>query len=211
MKRLLLAGVMLALSTLPVAAQTATDTIKVNTPFSVGATHDGLDTNSYNLYENGFKINTKPVTALVAGQIVFDRFLNGKAKGTYVYYIEAVGDGGVTASDTLTLTVTGGEPNKPGTPKIITTTTASLLVPSADGAKSPPDTQIVDAQLRVWTIEPNTLRIFRDGVLVNPLGLASIIKFYQAQIWVYGIDFVWYQWDDVNSAWIRLTATEPGT
>ena len=111
MKGLILAA---ALVLLPSAAfAQATDTIQQNKPFTVAADHDGVDTTTYNLYQNGVKVQIKDVSALVAGTIAFDRYVAGLAKGTYVFYVEAVGPGGVTASDTLTLTVTPGPPKKP--------------------------------------------------------------------------------------------------
>lgn len=93
-------------------AQNVTDSVKQNTAFKVAADHDGLDTDSYKIYVNGAVFNTLPVTALVSGVITFD-FPAGLVKGTYTIYIEAIGPGGVTASDTLTLTVTPGNPHKP--------------------------------------------------------------------------------------------------
>lgn len=101
----------------PAAAQ-ATDTIKQNTLFRVAADHDGVDTDSFRLYQNGVVVTTKPVTALAANAIVFD-YLTGLPKGTYVFFIEAVGPGGVTGSDTLTLTVTPGAPKKPANIRIV--------------------------------------------------------------------------------------------
>lgn len=94
------------------ASAQVTDSVKQNASFKVAADHDGLDTDSYRIYVNGAVFNTLPETALVAGVITFS-FPAGLVKGTYVIYIEAIGPGGVTASDTLTLTVTPGPPKKP--------------------------------------------------------------------------------------------------
>lgn len=104
------------------ASAQVTDSIKQNTPFQVAADHDGLDTDSYRIYLNGTVWQTKLVTALVSGVITFD-FPVGLAKGIDVIYIEAIGPGGVTGSDTLTLTVTPGQPKKPLNIRLIKTAT----------------------------------------------------------------------------------------
>jgi hypothetical protein len=92
--------------------------IQTNKPFQAQADHDGIDTDSYRLYVNGQLIATLPVANLTGGVISFS--LSGLAKGTYTLFIEAAGEGGVTASDTLTVVATPGKPKKPLGIRIVT-------------------------------------------------------------------------------------------
>lgn len=118
MKKLILVFAFTFMAFAPSAFAQVSDSVKQNTPFQAAADHDGLDTDSYRIYVNGAVFNTLPVTALTNGTITFD-FPAGLTKGTYVLYVEAVGPGGVTGSDTLTLTVTPGQPKKPLNIRII--------------------------------------------------------------------------------------------
>jgi hypothetical protein len=117
MKRYLLAILLLFVAA-PLYAQTS-DTIKQNTAFTVAADHDGIDTDEYRLYQNGVRVQTKAVSNLLVGTIAFDRYVAGLPKGTYVFYVEAVGPGGAGVSTTLTLTVTPGNPKPPTNLRLI--------------------------------------------------------------------------------------------
>jgi hypothetical protein len=118
-----LVAILIACASVSAHAQTVTCSvspcsIQTNKPFQAQADHDGIDTDSYRLYVNGQLIATLPVANLTGGVISFS--LSGLAKGTYTLFIEAVGEGGVTASDTLTVVATPGKPKKPMAMRIVT-------------------------------------------------------------------------------------------
>jgi hypothetical protein len=84
---------------------------QTNKAFQVAADHDGIDTDKLTIYINGTLYASAPVSALTGGVITFN--VAGLAKGTYVIYIEASGEGGATPSDSITVQVTPGKPSKP--------------------------------------------------------------------------------------------------
>ena len=102
----------------PFAMQPATDSIKKDTPFKVGCTHDGIDTDVYTLYLNTSPAQQLPRSSLLNGEIQFP-FPSGLPKGTYAIECEASNAFGSTKSGVLTLTVTAGNPSAPGQPRII--------------------------------------------------------------------------------------------
>jgi hypothetical protein len=85
--------------------------MQTNKAFQVAADHDGIDTDKLTIYINGTLYASAPVSALTGGVITFN--VAGLAKGTYVIYIEASGEGGATPSDSITVQVTPGKPSKP--------------------------------------------------------------------------------------------------
>lgn len=97
--------------------QAAADSIRRDTPFTMVADHDGIDTSAYNLKVNTQLAATLPVTALANGTIRFP-FPQGLPRGSYTLIIEATGEGGTTPSSPLSLTVTAGNPNAPRNPRI---------------------------------------------------------------------------------------------
>lgn len=108
--------VLLLLGTASVAeAQTVCNTspcgIQANKPFQVAADHDGVETLAYRLYVNGTILQTLPVTALQTGVITFS--VPSLPRGTYVIYVEAIGDGGAASGSDLTLNATPGKPKAP--------------------------------------------------------------------------------------------------
>jgi hypothetical protein len=112
------------------AAQTACTVspcaLQQSKPFTAAAEHQPVDgdTTGYRLYINGAIVQTLAVSARTniladgTGTIAFPHA--GLAKGTHVLYIEAYGDGGATASATVTLAVTPGKPKQPLNIRVIT-------------------------------------------------------------------------------------------
>jgi hypothetical protein len=95
-------------------------------PFTAAAEHQPVDgdTTGYRFYLNGVVIQTKTVAQRIniladgTGTIEFPHV--GLPKGTHVVYVEAYGDGGATASVTLTLVVTPGKPKAPTNLRVVT-------------------------------------------------------------------------------------------
>lgn len=84
-----------------------------NTPFTVRASHDGVDTVKYQLAVNGAVTQEQPVGALAAGVIAFP-VAAGLAKGSYDLTVIAVGEVLPNAvSDPLTLIVLAKPAGKP--------------------------------------------------------------------------------------------------
>jgi hypothetical protein len=101
--------------------------VGVSKPFTALADHEPntveADTTGYRLYINGTAVQTKLVAALtniVNGVGTISFAVAGLPKGTHVIYIEAYGDGGATASTTLTLSVVPGRPRAPLNLRIVT-------------------------------------------------------------------------------------------
>lgn len=93
--------------------------VQTNKPFVAAADHDGVDTADYRLYVNGSIALTLPVSSLANGVIQFAVTL---PRGTFVLYIEAVGEGGASAGASLTVVSTPGKPKTPANFRIITST-----------------------------------------------------------------------------------------
>lgn len=90
---------------------------------TVAATHDGINTDWYELYLNGSLVTSKPVSSLAGGEIQFPFTI--PARGSYTLTVRARNDDQEFAdSDPLTFTSTKGKPNKPGKPKIIVALTS---------------------------------------------------------------------------------------
>jgi hypothetical protein len=100
-------------ATLAVSADAA-ESVAHGTSFSVVADHDGVNTTSYRLYVNGVLTETKSVTERQGNVISFAR--TASQTGTYVFYVEAVGEGGAVASTTLSVTVSAPTPARPSAP-----------------------------------------------------------------------------------------------
>ena len=98
--------------------QASSDSIRKDTPFSVEANHDGIDTSSYNILLNTALQGAQPFSALVNGIVSFN-FPTGLPKGSYMVIVKALGPGGETSSPSLALSVTAGNPSAPGQPRII--------------------------------------------------------------------------------------------
>lgn len=79
------------------------------TPITVQVQHDQVNTDSYNLLIDGALSSSKPVDP--AG--VNFTFPSGFVPGTYTLVVEAVGPGGTTASDPVTLVVVPAAPSQP--------------------------------------------------------------------------------------------------
>jgi hypothetical protein len=90
--------------------------VQANKPIQAGADHDGTDTDSYRLYVNGQVAQTLPVSSLQAGVIAFNLTL---PRGTFVIYIEAVGEGGAAGSPSLTVVSVPGKPKPPTNTRVI--------------------------------------------------------------------------------------------
>ena len=117
MKRILIAVALLLsfhsiASAQAVVCNTSPCVVQLNKPFTAMADHDGVDTSIYRLYVNGQKVQEQPVTILANGVITFPP-MSLTAKGDFIIYVEAVGDGGATSGSTLTLTVQPGKPKAP--------------------------------------------------------------------------------------------------
>lgn len=85
---------------------------------TVAATHDGINTDWYELFLNGNLVQTLPVSSLASGEIRFPFTL--PARGNYTLVVRARNDDNEFAdSDPLAFTTTRGKPNKPGKPRII--------------------------------------------------------------------------------------------
>lgn len=89
-------------------------TIIQNTPFTVRASHTpvGSDTASYRLLIDGAVVATKPVSALVAGSIAFDQPA-GLPAGDHAIRVSAVGPGGESVSDPVTVQMVTTAPAAP--------------------------------------------------------------------------------------------------
>jgi hypothetical protein len=85
------------------SAQLASNEVYVNTSFKIAATHDGVNTTEYHLLRGGVLISTLARSALVGTTITFPHA--GLAAGTYVFVVEAKGDGGTAASAPFTVVV----------------------------------------------------------------------------------------------------------
>ncbi len=79
------------------------------TACTVLASHDGLDTERYELRVNGALSQTRPVSDLVNGGIAFP-VPGGFEKGTYDLQVVAVNAEGPSESRGTTLVVVGGVP-----------------------------------------------------------------------------------------------------
>lgn len=101
-------------------AQLASNEVYAGSTFKIAADHDGLNTTEYRLYRNGALSVTLPRTSLASGVIAFDQ-PSTLAAGSYVYYVEAKGDGGVAASVTYTVVIKAlpPKPNAPTLPRLI--------------------------------------------------------------------------------------------
>lgn len=93
---------------------------------TVAATHDGLNTDWYELYMNGSLVSSAPVNSLANGEIRFPFTI--PARGSYTITVRARNDDQEFAdSDPLAFTSTKGKPNKPGKPRIITALTSIFI------------------------------------------------------------------------------------
>jgi len=118
----------------------------------------------------------------------------GSGSGTVGY---SVGSNPYTAQRIGTLTVAGST----------VTTTESGATTSADGTMVPTNaSQIVDANLAVWTIGSNAA-ILRNGVQAAG-GWGSKIYWKNSTIYVLGNDNNWWQW--TGSGWLNVGPTQPG-
>jgi hypothetical protein len=97
----------------PASAQLASNEVYANTTFTLAADHDGLNTTEYRLLRNGVVVATQPRSALVGTTIRFSQ--PGLAVGSYVYRVDAVGDGGTGSSANFTVVVRA-VPAAPGPP-----------------------------------------------------------------------------------------------
>lgn len=110
--KLVIVALVVGVAITPAIAQTlADDEVSAGTAFQLAANHDGLNTTEYRLFRNGTINQTKPVSALSGGIIVFDQ--PGLSVGTYSYRVDAVGTGGTTVSDLLSVFVVGPAPVGP--------------------------------------------------------------------------------------------------
>jgi len=105
--------------TLP--AEDIADSVKQNTPFGMGWTHDGLMTDGYTVLVDNVPHATIPVTALVSGVMFLPTlFPQGLPKGTYHITVYAFGPGGQSGNaPIIDLSVTAGNPSNPSKPHII--------------------------------------------------------------------------------------------
>ena len=131
-KRLWIALLLVFLAAVSAQAQTSTTcgtspcTVGVSKPFTAAADHQPVDgdTTGYRFYLNGAVAETKLLAARTnvqadgTGTISFA--VTGLPKGTHVIFVEAYGDGGVTASTTLTLSVVPGKPKAPVNLRVVT-------------------------------------------------------------------------------------------
>lgn len=75
--------------------------LTVEAEVTISAAHDGADTTGYHLYDGDTVVETKPVSALAAGRIAFQRsVLVGE---THTYRIEAYRDPEVSDPKTVTI------------------------------------------------------------------------------------------------------------
>lgn len=75
--------------------------IAIEVAATISAEHTGADTTGYRLYDGDAVVDTKPVSALAAGRIAFQRsVLVGE---THTYRIEAYRDPEVSESKTVTI------------------------------------------------------------------------------------------------------------
>jgi hypothetical protein len=80
--------------------------------------------------------------------------------------------------------------------------------PSPDQATVPTTTSsIVDTSLATWTIASDR-KILRNGAQAAD-GWGSVIYWYQATIYVYGLNGWWYSW--TGSGWSQYGQSKPGT
>lgn len=87
---------------------------------TVAATHDGVNTDWFELFLSGTLISSKPVSELSGGEIRFPFTI--PARGSYTIIVRARNDDQEFAdSDPLAFTSVKGKPNKPGKPRIIST------------------------------------------------------------------------------------------
>ena len=118
----------------------------------------------------------------------------GTGSGTVGY---SVGSNPYTTQRIGTLTVAGST----------VTTTESGATTSPDGTTVPTNaSQIVDANLAVWTIGGNAA-ILRNGVQAAG-GYGSKIYWKNSTIYVLGTDNNWWQW--TGSGWLNVGPTTPG-
>lgn len=79
------------------------------TPITIQVQHDQINTDSYDLIIDGAIAASKPVDP--AG--VNFQYPSGFAPGTYTVSVNAIGPGGTTASDPVTLVVVPAAPSQP--------------------------------------------------------------------------------------------------
>jgi len=95
--------------------------------FRIAADHDGANTTSYRLYQNGGIFLTLPVSAQANGVITFDH--PGLAIGTYVVEFSAVGPAGETRSAPLSVTAVPPGILRAGVPTVWTAQAAGCTTP----------------------------------------------------------------------------------
>lgn len=89
-----------------------------NTPFTVLADHNGVDTTGYRYKRNDVVVEDKPVSALSGGSISFLESV-GLPAGTYTLKISAYNATAEVESDVLVLVVTVAAPAQPTNIRIV--------------------------------------------------------------------------------------------
>lgn len=87
-------------------------TILKDTAFTVRADSTGRNTTSFRLYLDGVVVDTQPLSALVAGQVSFDRPA-GLPEGAHTVVVSAVGSGGEVKAPVLAVVAVSGVPDAP--------------------------------------------------------------------------------------------------
>lgn len=126
----LLAGLLLGYA--PAWAQTSTQAVPLNTPFTVVISHDGAGgPTAFRLYLDGAKVgNDIPAAQLQNGEVrVAHAGLS--VPGAHTFEATALNDAG--ESPRTAGAVWAGPPPKPGLRFTITTTTAGIVEPQPDG------------------------------------------------------------------------------
>jgi hypothetical protein len=95
----------------PILAQNAT--LTTGQTFTLSADHDGVNTTAYRVYVDDAQVGPDiPVSALANGTVTTSP-LPALAEGTHAVRLAAVGPGGETKSDPLSIVVTLPPPSKP--------------------------------------------------------------------------------------------------